>query len=112
MAGLENPLRVESGLVDLSPEAHQPEGLHIARTLIRQRWELPMRVLNATCDDQKLTIGSTLAHCRQVTLVTPTDVEQPQVQDTALKLQDVIVAAKPNLLDAESQELDRQYTTV
>jgi hypothetical protein len=42
--------------------------------------------------------------------VTPTDVEQPQVQDTALKLQDVIVAAKPNLRDAESRELEELNT--
>jgi hypothetical protein len=34
MAGLETPLGVESGLVELSPEADAPKGLYIARTLI------------------------------------------------------------------------------
>jgi hypothetical protein len=46
-----------------------------------------------------------LAHCEPVALVTPPDVEQPQVQNTAPKLQDVIAAAKPNRIDAESREL-------
>jgi hypothetical protein len=39
-------------------------------------------------------------------LMAPPDVEPSQIQDTSLKLQDVIAAAKPNLRDAESQELE------
>jgi hypothetical protein len=41
-------------MVDQSPEVHPTEGLYIARTLIQDRQEVPMRVLNATHHDQKL----------------------------------------------------------
>jgi hypothetical protein len=43
-------------------------------------------------------------------LVTSPDEEQPQVQDTTLKLQDVIAAARPNLSDAEYQKLEQLLT--
>jgi hypothetical protein len=44
--------RVENGLVEPSPEAHQPDELYIAMTLVRDRREVPVRVLNATHRDQ------------------------------------------------------------
>jgi hypothetical protein len=69
-----------------------------------------MRVPNATRHDQKLTKGSPLAHCEPVTLVAPPDIEQPHVQDTTPKLQDVITAARPNLNDTEPQELEELLT--
>jgi hypothetical protein len=59
-----------------------------------------------TGHDQKLTKGSLLAQCEPVTLVAPPKVEQPHVQDTVPKLQDVI-AARPNLSDTESWELEK-----
>jgi hypothetical protein len=45
--------------------------------------------------------GSTQAHGKPVTLVTPPNVEQLQVQNNALKLQDVIAVVKPSFNDAE-----------
>jgi hypothetical protein len=69
---------VENGLVDLSQEAHLPKGLYIARTLVRDRQEVPVRFVIFTCD-QKFTKGSPLAHCEVVTLVTPPSLEKPQV---------------------------------
>jgi hypothetical protein len=96
---------VENGQVEPSPEAHPPEGLYIARTLVRVHREIPVRVLNATRRDQKLMEGSSMAHCEPVTLMTPPDVEQP-----IPKLQNVIAAAKPNLSDAESRELEELLT--
>jgi hypothetical protein len=39
-------------------------------------------------------------------LVTPPDVEQPQVQDTIPKLQDVVVVARPNLSNGEILEFE------
>jgi hypothetical protein len=56
MARLESPLGVENGLVETSPQAHLPEGIYKARTLVQDCQEVPMRVLNATHHDQKLTI--------------------------------------------------------
>jgi hypothetical protein len=38
------------------------------------------------------------------------DVEEPQVQETTPKFQDVIAAARPNLSNAESQELEELVT--
>jgi hypothetical protein len=43
-------------------------------------------------------------------LVVPPNVEQPQVQETILKIQGVIAAAGPNLSDAESRELEELLT--
>jgi hypothetical protein len=40
---------MEYGLVEPSAEGHPHEGLYIAGTLVRDRRELSMRVLNATC---------------------------------------------------------------
>jgi hypothetical protein len=86
MARLESPLKVENGLVESNPEAHPPEGLFIAKTLVRDQQEVPVKVLNATCCDQKVTKGCLVAHCEPVTLVTLPDVEQPHVCDTTPKL--------------------------
>jgi hypothetical protein len=76
MARLESPLGVENDLVEPSPQAHPPEGIYIARTLVQDRREVPVRVMNATHHDQKLTRGSPLAHCEPITLVTPPNLEQ------------------------------------
>jgi hypothetical protein len=51
-----------------------------------------------------------LAHCEAVTLVTPPNVEQPQIQRTTPKFQDMIAAAKPDVSDAESRELEELLT--
>jgi hypothetical protein len=42
--------------------------------------------------------------------VTPTDVEQPQVQNTTPKLQDVFAAARPAPSDNETRELEELIT--
>lgn len=41
----EGPLGVENGLLKPCPEAHPHEGLYIARTLVRDRLEVSVRVL-------------------------------------------------------------------
>jgi hypothetical protein len=53
-ARLQSPFRVENDLVEPSPESHPSEGLYIARTLVLDRWEVSVMVLNATYRDQKL----------------------------------------------------------
>jgi hypothetical protein len=42
MARLEILLRVENGLVEPSPQAHLPEGIYIARTLVKDCQKVPM----------------------------------------------------------------------
>jgi hypothetical protein len=106
MARLESPLGVENGLVEPSPQAHPPEGIYIARTLVPDRLEVLVRVMNATRRDQKLTKGSPLAHCEPVTLVTTHNLEQPRTRNSSLKLQDVITAARPNLSKGDCKELE------
>jgi hypothetical protein len=62
MARLESPFRVVNGLVEPSLEAHPFEGLYTARSLAWDRWEVPVRVMNATQHNEKLTKGFALAH--------------------------------------------------
>jgi hypothetical protein len=103
---LESPLGIENGLAEPSPEAHVPEGLYIARTVVRDQRELPVRVLNTTLHDQKLAKGFLVARCEPVALVTQPDVAAPQDQDTSPNLQDMIVAARPNLGDEAIRKLE------
>jgi hypothetical protein len=37
MARMQNPLEVENRLVEPSPQAHPPEGMYIAKTLVQDR---------------------------------------------------------------------------
>jgi hypothetical protein len=49
-----------------------------------------MKVQNVLGHYRKLRKGSSLEKYEPVTLVTPPDVQQPHIQDTTSKLQDVI----------------------
>jgi hypothetical protein len=90
MARLEGPLERESALVEPVSQAHPPEGIYIAKTLIKDRQKVPVRPFNITYRDHKLTRGYLLAHCELFTLVTTPDLEEPQAQDLSSKLQDII----------------------
>jgi hypothetical protein len=109
MAQLESSLGVENGLIEPFPGAHVPEGLYIARTLVQDR-EVPVRLLNATLHDQKLAKGFPIVHCEPVVLVTQHDGVALQDQDNSPNLQDMIVAARPNLGDGEIRELEDLIT--
>lgn len=65
MAKLKSRLKVENGLVEQSPLAHPPEGIYIARTLVQDRLDIPVRILNATHQEQKLTRGSPLVRATE-----------------------------------------------
>jgi hypothetical protein len=54
VARMENPLGVGNGLVEPNPQAHPPEGIYIARTLVQDRQEVPVRILNTYHRAQKL----------------------------------------------------------
>jgi hypothetical protein len=110
MAKLESPLGVENGVVEPSLQAYPPEGIYIARTLVRDRRRVPLRVMNAIRRDQKLMKGSPLAHCETVTLVPPYDLEQPYARASSSKLQDVITVARPHFSNGEFQELEGLLT--
>jgi hypothetical protein len=105
MAKLESPLGVENGVVESSPQAHPPEGIYEARTLVRDSREY-QRVMNVNRRDQKFRKGSPLAQCEPVTLVPLTDRGQPQARDAISRLWDVTEAARPQLDDGEFRELE------
>jgi hypothetical protein len=109
MDRLESPLGVENGLVKPSPQAHLPEGIYIARTLVKDYQKVPVRVLNATYCDQKLTREFPLTQCEPVTLVTVPYLEQPQAQDSNSKLQDITEVARPHF-NGEFQDLKELLT--
>jgi hypothetical protein len=71
MARMEITPGVENGLVEPNPQAHQPEGIQITRTVIQDRQEIPVRIVYTTHGDQNLTRGSPLAQCELVTMVIP-----------------------------------------
>lgn len=48
MVTLESHLRVESGLVEPSPQKRPSQGIYVARTLVQDRPEVPVRVLNTS----------------------------------------------------------------
>ncbi|XP_023713337.1 uncharacterized protein LOC111867582 [Cryptotermes secundus] len=106
MVRMENHLEVENGLVEPSPQAHAPDGIYVARTLVQDCQEVPVRVMNATHRDQMLRRGSPLAHCEPVTLVILPDVGQPPEPGLKPKLADVTTTAKPRLNTREFQEIE------
>jgi hypothetical protein len=106
IAKLESPLGVQNGLVEPSPQAHPPDRIYTARTLVQYRQEIPVRVLNATHRDQKLMRGSPLAHCEPVTLVTPSDMGEPHARDPSTKLQDITETLRPHLSKEEFKDLE------
>jgi hypothetical protein len=97
MGRLERPLGVGNGLIEPSPKAHQREGMYIARSLFKDWKKVPVRVLNNTHHDQKLTRGSAQAQYEPITLVTTHDLEQLQARNLSSKLQDTSEAAMTNL---------------
>jgi hypothetical protein len=100
----------ENSPVEPSPVINLPEGLYTVQTMIRNRREVPVRVLNATHPNES-SQKSPLAHCEPVPLVTVCHMEQPHFRDTAPKLQDVNEASRTNLSDVKSRELEELRTT-
>jgi hypothetical protein len=108
MVRWEIPLGVENGLIESTLEPHLPEGIYIARTLVQDCREVPVRALNAVATRSSQNVSPW--HNVSVTLVTPPDLEQTQVCNTTPKLQDVTAPAKPNLSDTEPRELQELLT--
>jgi hypothetical protein len=104
------PLGVKNCLFEPNPQAHPPEGIYITRTLVQDRQEVPVRILNVTHLDLKLTRGSSLAQCEPVPLVSVPDVAQPQAQDPSSNLEEVMTESKPHLTNWEFQELEELLT--
>jgi hypothetical protein len=69
-----------------------------------------VRVLNVTLCDQKFEKGFPIVRCESVALVTQPDAAAPQDHDTSPNLQEMIVAARPNLGVEEIRELEDLVT--
>jgi hypothetical protein len=66
--------------------------------------------MNATHHHQKFKKVTSLVHCEPLMLVVTPNVQQPHFQNTTPKFHDVLAAAKPNLSDTESRELEELLT--
>jgi hypothetical protein len=108
IARLESPLGAEEYLIELSPEAYDPERICIARTLVQDQWEISAS--HEYCLLRSDKKGSSLAHCGPVMLVTPFEAVESQTQKTVPQLQDVIVVTRPNLHNGELQESEELIT--
>jgi hypothetical protein len=110
MARLEIPLGAGDVLIEPSWKAHIPEGIYEARTLVRDRREVPIRIMNTTICAQTLAKGFSLGSCEPVTLGTPPGATEAQMQETALQLEDVLAAARSNLSNERTKELEELIT--
>jgi hypothetical protein len=61
MARLEAPLGVTNVLIEPSQKCSR-DGVFIARTLVRARPRVPVRIMNVTNQDQVLSEGTTIGH--------------------------------------------------
>jgi hypothetical protein len=103
-AQLEAPLGAANGLVEPSLKT-SGEGLYIARTSVRARPRVPVRIMNVTNQDQVLSEGTTIGHGKPVTWAASVDnQEQPPRRTRGLskELQDVVSGARPNLNTKEA----------
>jgi hypothetical protein len=96
-------LGVENGLVEPSPQAYPPEGTYLARTLVRHRREVSVRVMIDTRRDQKLQVSQ--SRCRLHPIW-----NSLRPENWSSKLQDVITAAMPRLSKGEFQVLEEFLT--
>jgi hypothetical protein len=70
VARIESPLGEEYFILEKNPQAHPLEGVHLERTLVQVRQEVPMTNLNTTLRAQN-SRGSPLAHGEPVTIMPP-----------------------------------------
>jgi hypothetical protein len=61
MARLEAPLRAANELIEPTQMSSR-DGVYIARTLVRARPRIPVRIMNVTVQDQVLSEGTTIEH--------------------------------------------------
>jgi hypothetical protein len=111
-ARLETPLEATNGLVEPDSMTSR-EGLLIARTLVRARQRVPVRIANLTNQDQVIKEGTTLGYCEPITWTAPIyDLEnQPRsTRGLGKQLQGLVSGARPNLNTREAQMLEEFVT--
>lgn len=74
---LEDSLQEAIGLAEPSLKTSRQEGLSIAKTLVRTRQKVPVRIMNVSDRDQALGGGQNLGHCELVTWTELTDKLEP-----------------------------------
>jgi hypothetical protein len=101
---LEDPMEVANWLMESSLKTSYQQGLHIARTSIQARQEVPVSIMNENDRDQMLQ-GTTPSHCKPVTWAAPVKVSEVQTSGTQIiseQVQNVTFDAWQNLNAAES----------
>jgi hypothetical protein len=101
MAWMENPLSVENGLVELSPQAHPPEGIYIARTLFQDRQSLECYPSGSEAHERIPSGTLWASHVGD-----SAQCGAAEAQDLGSKLEDVITAARPHLTNEVFRELE------
>jgi hypothetical protein len=107
MARLEAPLGV-TNVFEPSLECSQ-DGVVIARTLVRARPRVPVRIMNVTNQDQMMSEGTTIGHGEPAVWATTIDDQKPeprQKRGLCKQLKEVIAGAGPNLSIREALALE------
>jgi len=108
MARLEAPLGATNVLIEPSQKCSR-DGVLIARTLVRARPRVPVRIINVTGQDQVLSDGTTIGHGEPAVWTATIDDQKPEPRrkrSLCQQLREVIVGARPNLIIREAQALE------
>jgi hypothetical protein len=108
MARLEAPLVATNVLLEPSQKSFR-DGVLIAKTLVRARPNVPVRIMNVTNQDQVLSEGTTIGHGEPAMWAAVIDDREPEPrrnQGLCKQWNEVIAGARPNLSRREAQALD------
>jgi hypothetical protein len=78
----EVPMEAVNCLVELSLKISYQGGLYTVRVLVQACWEVHIRVMNVSAQEQVLGKGTTLSCCEHVTRAVPVDGSEPQIPGT------------------------------
>ena len=85
------------------------DGVLVARTLVRARPRVPVRIMNVTSHDQLLSDGTTIEHGEPAVWAATIDYQKPKPRrkrGLCKRFREVIVGARPNLSVREAQALE------
>jgi hypothetical protein len=108
MARLVAPLGATNVLIEPSQKGSRV-GVFIARTLVRARPRVPVRIMNVTSHNQVLRDGTDIGHGEPAVWASTIDYQKPEPRrkrSLCKQLREVIVGARPNLSVREAQALE------
>ena len=108
VARLEAPLGATNLLIEPSQKGSRI-GVFIARTLVRARPRVPVRIMNVTSHNQVLRDGTDIGHGEPAVWAATIDYQKPEPRrkrGLCKQLREVIVGARPTLSVREAQALE------